>query len=357
MNITAGLPRLALGALALAAAIVAACGGSAKTSSGPRSFAMGFGSLGQDRTDEAYIAALRRIGVNGEVVMIQRTPPWKDFMDGGSPSDVTQRAMETETRLVRENKLKLFFAVDPIDASRRDRPAKLPSEWAGYGFGRADLQTAFIAYVQWVAANYKPDYLALASEVNMYAERNSHDFQALVALYGKAYDAVKAVSPDTLVFPTFQYEDLLGVLPGEGHLPAWQLVQQFDAKMDLLAITTYPNFAFRTADDIPADYYTQISDHTVKPVVFAEAGFSSEPVERANNASESEQAAFLRRLLADADALAARFLIWYFAADPHYDMPSPAFQHIGLLREDGSKKQAWEVWQENRRRPLQPAGG
>lgn len=338
------------------AAVLMSCGGGAKTSGEPRVYAMGFSSLAQDRTDDAYIAALHTVGVNGEVVMIQRTPPWKDFMDGGTPSDQTQRAMETETRLVRENKLKLFFAVDPIDASRRDRPAKLPAEWAGYGFGRADLQTAFIAYVQWVAANYKPDYLALASEVNMYAERNGHDYQALVALYGKAYDAVKAVSPDTLVFPTFQYEDLLGVLPGEGHLPAWQLVGQFDAKMDLLAITTYPNFAFKSVDDIPADYYAQLRQHTTKPIVFAEAGFSSEPADGASG-SESEQAAFLRRLFAEADALSARFLVWYFAADPHYEMPSPAFQHIGLLREDGRKKQAWQVWQENRRRPLQSAGG
>jgi len=332
------------------------CGGGPKTSGEPRAYAMGFSSLAQDRTDDAYIAALRTVGVNGEIVMIQRTPPWKDFMDGGTPSDQTQRAMETETRLVRENKLKLFFAVDPIDASRRDRPAKLPAEWAGYGFGRADLQTAFIAYVQWVAANYKPDYLALASEVNMYAERNGHDYQALVALYGKAYDAVKAVSPDTLVFPTFQYEDLLGVLPGEGHLPAWQLVGQFDAKMDLLAITTYPSFAFKSVDDIPADYYAQLRQHTTKPIVFAEAGFSSEPAGGASG-SESEQAAFLRRLFAEADALSASFLVWYSAADPHYEMPSPAFQHIGLLREDGGKKQAWQVWQENRRRPLQSAGG
>ena len=50
--------------------------------------------------------------------------------------------------------------------------------------------------------------------MNATFDRSPGEYLAYLGVYREVYDAVKEVSPQTLVFPTFQYEQLLGVTPG-----------------------------------------------------------------------------------------------------------------------------------------------
>src|SRR3989304_1191311 len=66
----------------------------------------------------------------------------------------------------------------------------------------------------------------------------------------------EAVSPAPPVFPVFEYEDMLGTLnPGEATLPAWSLVNRFEPKIDMLAVTSFPGFVYASANSLPPDYY------------------------------------------------------------------------------------------------------
>ncbi len=342
----------------------AACRGGASTSqratSGPpRTFMMGFSTVPRELNANAYSDTFDLAAKDGEMVLIQRTPKWSDFLPGASVSADTAETTASEKTKLADKKLKLFFAIDPTDGSTgRDRLADLPPALAGKNFGDPDVRAAFISYAKYVALNYRPAYLALGVEMNLYYEKNRADFENFKSLYSQAYDEVKKISPATQVTMTFQYEDLQGLLPAaDKHFPDWQLVRAFDPKMDIVTISTYPSFAFASASAIPNNYYSQLTAFTERPIAIAEMGYSSAgSAQGLNDGTEADQAAYLKRMLVDAGTLKMPFVIWFAAWDPSFAKGSAysVFQHIGLLRADNSKKPAWQEWAAAARRPYQP---
>jgi hypothetical protein len=361
-------PGFALAMMALIPLALAACRDTASSSAPtptrmaegpPRPFEMGVSSLPLDLTDEGYIRALDMAAEAGELVLVKRAPPWNEFIPGGQISDETAAVTERERSLVRERGLNLFFAIDPTDPADRGRLAGLPDRLRGAGFAHPDVQHALLAYAEYVVKNYRPRYLAVATEINLYARIHPGDFDAFVHLYRAVYDAVKTASPETAVFVTFQYEDLNGVLPTvEQHPPDWDLVGRFGDRLDLFAISTYPSLAYQRVKAIPADYYTRAQRRVRVPLAVAEMGYSSGPGRRGLNlGTEPLQEEFLQRILLEAEALRMRFVVWLAAWDLPYatDPPLDMFRYVGLHREDGSPKPAWEVWERTVRRPLAPA--
>ena len=353
--------RAVVAGIACFALAIAACGGGSSTreaaTGGPeRSFMMGISTLPRELNGKAYSDTFDLAAKNGEMVLIQRTPPWADFVPGADISEGTAKTTASEKDAVDSKHLRLFFAIDPTDgATGRDRLAGLPSSMTGKDFSDGDVRSAFLTYAHYVAINYHPAYMALGVEMNLYSQKNKADFDNFESLYFEAYERVKEASPDTQVTVTWQYEDLQGRLPTEDqHFPAWQLVKAFDAKMDVAAISTYPSFAFAKTSDIPDKYYSQLRGFTEKPIVIAEMGYSSAAgVQGINNGSEAEQSAFLTRALTEAQDLGMPFVIWFAGWDPTYakDTPFSVFQHIGLLHDDGSEKPAWALWAAAARRP------
>jgi hypothetical protein len=349
---------------------LSACGGSAtdqdpgqSDAEGPtRAFRMGFSSLPRELTDERYEEAFALAGDYGDLILIQRVLPWEEFLPGGAVSDDTIQTTQAERALAEENELALFVAIDPTDgAEGRSCLVGLPEDLEGSGFTDPDIRTAVISYAQYVALNYEPNYLALGVEMNMYYQHDSDDFDAFVSLYFDAYDAVKELSPDTLVFPTFQMEELQSLLPAsEGHPPQWHLLRRFEPKLDLVAISTYPSFAFDTPGDIPDDYYRQLETYTDRPIAIAEMGYSSGPCRQGiNDGTEKEQKDFLTHMLLESENMDMPFLVWFAGWDPTFasDPPLDLFQHIGLLRSDGSEKPSWKLWVQAAQRPLaEPEG-
>ncbi len=358
-------PRVALAAGAIALTLAAAaCGDGSKRApqtpeGAPRSFMMGISTLPRELNADAYANAFKLAGDTAEMVLIQRTPPWADFMPGAGVSKETTDTTAAEKRAVHDGDLRLFFAIDPTDgATGRDRIAGLPATFSGKTFADPDIRMAFVSYAKYVALNYKPAYLALGVEMNLYYDKNKDDLANFIALYAEAYDRVKEISPNTQVTVTFQYEDLQGILPTEDkHFADWQLLKAFDPKLDVMAISTYPSFAFNAASAIPDNYYSQLRAFTDRPIVIAEMGYSSAAgAQGINNGTEQEQAAFVKRALQEAQTLRMPFVVWFAGWDPAYahDTPFGVFQHIGLRREDDSEKPAWQQWADAARRPYTP---
>jgi len=348
------LPLLCL--LVLAAVAVVACrGGEAdeaerqgQEGSGTRTFEMGFSSWPGEPTEEAYEQTFELAGEYGELILIERAPPWTEFSPGSTISEETVAITREEKRLAEEYGVDLFVAIDPTDPMDRGRLANLPENLADATFADPDVRLAFIAYAKFLALNLKPEYMALGVEVNMYFGRNPEDFPNFLSLYFEAYDAVKTLSPSTLIFPTFQLEDLAGELPSdEERVSRWYLIQQFEPKLDLVAVSTYPSFAFDSPSDMPDDYYKQLRAASSKPIAIAEMGYSSgEGRHGINRGTEAEQEAFLWRVLRDADSLGMAFVVWFAGCDPAYatEPPYDLLRHIGLRRADGSEKPAWGAW-------------
>jgi len=324
----------------------------------PRTVALGFSTVPPELTSAAYIQTFATAAQYADLLLIQRTPPWEDFLSGGTVSERTAADTRAENDLLDQySGLSLYYAVDPTDgAVQRSRLAGLPpSVDIEAGFTDPDVREAFVAYAAYVARNYQPEYLAIGVEVNMTYERAPAQFEAFATLYDEAYAVVKGNSPDTKVFPTWQLEDLVGSF-GDVHPPRWGLIDEFRDRMDVLAVSTYPFLgSISNVADIPADYYQQLRDHWDGEVIISETGYPSAPVTgRAVAGSEAEQAAYLERLLAEAEALDFGAVVWFAALDPAFTGTGSAavFKDIGLRRADGSNKQAWTAWEAWARRPL-----
>lgn len=323
----------------------------------PRSTILGFSSLPAQRTASGYVAAFADAALNADLILLQRAPVWADFLPGGNVSETTADTTRFENELLDQyGEMRLFFAIDPTDSgSGRARVANLPASIdPEEGFENEDLRNAFLAYTAYVVANYEPDYLAIGVEINMLYERNRPQFDAFVSLYNEAYAAAKQARPEMKVFPTFQYEDLLG-LADTIHEPHWGAVDAFDGRMDALALSSYPFRAFTTAGEIPEDYYTQAQAHFEGEIILSETGHSSSPVEGfAAVGTQEDQRAFLERVVAEAESGVFSMVVWAAAADPGFASEGPAarLNHIGLRMNSGEAKLAWQVWQAWTRRPL-----
>jgi hypothetical protein len=322
----------------------------------PRSFEMGFSSLPPELTEEAYEDAFRLFGESGDVVLIQRVPPWEDLIR----DEISEQTAETttrETELAASNKLDVFFAIDPTDVGGgRAGLAGLPDDMQGAGFEDERVRRALVSYAQYVAVNYQPKYLAIGVEMNTYYDHQPQDFEHFETLYEEAYDGVKEVAPGTLVFPTFQLERMQGRLPdGERADAQWSLLDRFEPRLDVLAVSSYPGLVFEHPGEIPDSYYSRLSTYSDRPIAIAQTGYQSGPG-RASQAddSELEQANFVMRMLDDTESLEMQFVVWFTAWDPPIaaEPPFDLLQHLGLLYTDGSEKVSWSVWMEAASRPL-----
>ena len=85
-------------------------------------------------------------------------------------------------------------------------------------------------------------------------------------------------------------------------------------------------------------------------------GYASARSGAGTGGSDDDQSSFLRRVLSDAETINMPFVVWFAAWDPSFakDGGQSAFQDIGLLRQDGSEKPAWEVWADAASRKYQP---
>ncbi len=105
---------------------------------------------------------------------------------------------------------------------------------------------------------------------------------------------------------------------------------------------------------IPSNYYSQLAAFTDKPIAIAEMGYASAGTAAGGTTeTEDDQTIFLQRVLRDAEQKPMLFAIWFAIWDPAYarDTEFDAFESIGLIRSDDTKKPAWQPWLETALQP------
>jgi len=208
--------------------------------------------------------------------------------------------------------------------------------------------TAYTDALVALARETEPPYLGVGNEVNRLWEQDPAGYEAWRVALPAIADAVRAASPSTQVFVTFQYEFLrgAGALSGESRAPEWPLLDGVRDALDLVVFTTYPFFDFATPEEIPPDYYREGTERAGLPVAFSEVGWPSAPLavapESMFGGTEAEQAGFIARLPELLEGVDPVFVMWVWA----YDSPAtgPLFESLGLSQNDGTPKPALEAW-------------
>lgn len=324
--------------------------------------AYGFFPSPPELTEESFIANLKAISENGDVIMVMRTVPWADFIESPEAKSADIDEVSNMLTVAGSYGLEPIFVIDPLNGLDRRQIAPLPPELAGSNFGIPELRAAFKNYALRLVREFSPRYLGLASEINTYADAHPEDFINYLSLYREVYAAVKAEAPDTKIFVTFQWDDLNNAIPfdttldGEPYQPKWDQIEVFEPELDVWAISSYPYVAFDSASEIPADYYTPLLTRTNKPLAVAEGGYSSRDIEPFSGTPQDQ----VGYLTAINEQIGDELVFWiYLILD---DVNGEAyrqhlsqeigdsadailwFEAVGLRQSDGTPKPALETW-------------
>jgi len=208
------------------------------------------------------------------------------------------------------------------------------SEPANNSWSNQETRAEFLQMAGDFAALYQPPYLFLGNETNVYyATHTAAEWADWISEFEACYDAIHAVSRDTLVFTVFQLEFMKGLGAKTGSAPpaSWDLIADHDAsgKIDAIGFTTYPYLEYDTVAYMPPGYYQEIASYWTGPVVFSEIGWiaaDSGPY----LGSESEQVAFLDAFFDGTQDLDLVDANWLFLHDWDQQALVPAFANIGL---------------------------
>jgi len=313
-------------------------------------------------TTQSVIDTYTAIGQHADVVLLQQSIPWNDFV--ASPEAVSNHITDIHNQylLAHRNGLEVVFVVDPLNGLNRREFQGLPFGWQA-SFANPKVRSAFTNFTLRILREFHPKYLGLGSEINTYADTHPDDFQNYLSLYRSVYDLIKAESPGTQVFVTFQWEELNNLIPGvngdrTAHQINWDQVEAFEPKLDLWAISSYPFVVYPAGADIPADYYTPLLTRTSKPVAVAEGGFPSTNV-GAYHGTPQDQVDYLNAIHSQLGG--DRLAFWIYLLINDFDLKSYArmmsqngqsadvntlgmFASVGMTAADRSPKPALAVW-------------
>jgi len=241
-----------------------------------------------------------------------------------------------------------FIDKNPAGSLTLKSPANLPNATLSDPAWRAAYNKAVLDAVRAV----RPRYLSVGNEVNRWyeqygaADNDANGFQHFVSLYGEIYDAVKTLSPDTIVFCVFSRE-----IVDELREADLGVLAMFDpARLDLLVFTSYPHSVRKDKTgavlahphnrpaDIPDDYYARaLTYFASKPFGFSEIAWPALDF----YGGEQSQADFLSEVtgrLTGSQGINLRLLGWPWLHD------LDANDSIGLIKRDGTEKPAYQAW-------------
>ena len=331
--------------------------------------AFGFFPSPPEATTSSVLKHFGDLGQHADFILVQPNIPWEDFTTGSPAESQRLTDIRNQVLLAHQNGLEVAFVVDPLNGLNRREFFGLPADW-NPSFAAPQVRQAFADFALWITREFRPAYLGLASEINTYADAYPEDFPSYRSLYREVYDAVKAESPATQVFVTFQWEDLNNLFPGaaEGRTPRqinWDQVEAFEPELDLWVISSYPFVAFRSGSEIPDDYYAPLLTRTSKPLAVAEGGYTSEPMGPFPGTPQ-DQVDYLASIH---DQIGGRLRFWVYLLlnDFHQDSYRQAmresgrseedvntlgmFSAVGLRTASGEAKPALEVWDRFRAEP------
>lgn len=187
-------------------------------------------------------------------------------------------------------------------------------------------------------AELKPDYLAVATDVNLLQLSDAQEFDAFVAVYRKLYPQIKKRSPATRVYVSFQWD----ALQAQDASAIASMVGKFQPELDMLTFNADPRRVFdkRGPSAVPPSYFGRIGALEVRGApLFLQLTWPSE-----GGSGEAEQAAFIRDIPRLTATIKPAMVAWTFLHDVKVLVFFTA--RLGLFDANGKAKPALAAWRE-----------
>ena len=293
-----------------------------------------------NRSDETVQDAFANASLHSHFVPVPGEPsPFYEL-----PEDLSGPwGTELLDDLIRGNGM---FPLVQVDLFEDDMELMAPPDLAPSNLSDQDWRGSFIDAVLRTVNVSRPRYLSIGVDVNLWYEAfgaapaDENGFQHFVSLYEASYDAVKTISPDTVVFCAFARE--VGTEMREADISVLSLFDPSKLDMVVLSSRPYTVPGIGSVGDIPDDYYSCVLDHiTGKPFGLVDAAWPSGPA----FGGEQEQSSFIRNItgrLTTGQGLDLSLLSWPRTTD--IDQTDT----LGLICTNGTEKASYHDWWMNK---------
>jgi len=259
--------------------------------------------------------------------------PWAEVLSGDPFPDWLQNDL-AEIRAYRQPHQTMYVAVTPTQNDRRtlaeacgpdeNDTRRMPRELRNRTLDDPVVMAAYLAYVRRIADALSPTFMNIGIEMSELALRWPDEWPAFATLFRRTVDGMRASHPGVKMGMELVLQSIIAPRVGDMVRP--------DAEYgDWIGISFYPyGGAFGEvfgAPPLPAPpgewrepfaFLTQWTDH---PLAIAETGYATANtrIEDAGGVNfpgnPDRQRAFLRDLVAEADARRWLFVVWFVPAD------------------------------------------
>jgi hypothetical protein len=273
--------------------------------------------------------------------------PWDAFTASTQPPPEWVSVMNGLAANAQAARAPVFLSVTMLDGTRQNlSPATVIDNGAVktqnvtgtqcYDFRSAPdaaaRRAAYLAYVDYMVGVFAPAFLDIAIEVNLFFEKCPAAAPGLVDVINAVYDAQKAKHPNMLVFPSIQIEHLYGystdscpVGTPQSNCFATAYATISPIKRDRFAMSSYPYLnGMASAPNLPSDWFTRGPSRGGERGLISETGWLSTPIVAQQSSGtctqvlsfgESDEAAYVSRVLADADKDSLDLVTWWSDRD------------------------------------------
>jgi hypothetical protein len=374
-----------LAILPIVTALLQACGGSSGSSVSPpppppvatRAVELGFTPWPYDATVNALNFVYSETAMRGDFIAhhLDGGIPWEEALTGAAYSAELEAEISTRLNNTPAGQ-RTYLALSPLNGGRdgladywgtaTNQP--LPAPWDTRQFDDAEVITAYTNFAADLIQRFDPDYFNLGIEVSELAINDIDAYDRLVVFIETVSTSLDTQFPNLNLMVSVALKS-----PGSAEAATITTeLPQVVQFIDVVGVSVYPYIFFNHADrgdpaNLPGDWLSQINAISGgKPIAIAETGWIAErltiPFFGVDVVSDpAMQDAYVEALFSAAEALDARFIVWFSLVDFDalwnvalgQDPVAQIWRDTGLYDENLNPRPALDTWQTQLGLPLQ----
>jgi hypothetical protein len=238
---------------------------------------MGFANNPPVPNQAVAVATIMLWVQRSDAAIFHQSVPWTALLAGANVDSLVTADVSPLVSFYRSKGLEIVFEVDVTDGL--DRSKEDPElDSAGRSITDPAIQQLYRNYVGSVLRLVAPDYLGLASEVNLIqAAAPASIYAAVVQMANAAAGDVRSSTTTLPLYVSVQVETAWGRLSTPAG-PYVGVAQQFSdfPFINVLGLSSYPYLGnFADPSQLPLDYYSRIDSGHVLPMMVVEGGWAS----------------------------------------------------------------------------------